>query len=186
VSAEKQRRRFSDFVSAEWKRLVSYVRSRLEDSEDRDAEDIVQDVLTGIYEKADVTAPIVDLAGYVYGALRYRIVDAYRAKKHAASLHEETFPPMGRRLLEVLSDVRFEAASEMEKRDERDGLFAAIDALPEELREVLVATELEGWKFRELSEEWDVPLGTLLARKHRAVVKLRAALSHQKKQGGIT
>jgi RNA polymerase sigma factor (sigma-70 family) len=172
-----KRRRFSEFVAAEWKQLVSYVRARLEDSEDWEAEDVVQEVLTGIYENADLAAPIADLAGYVYGALRNRIVDAYRRKKRTISLEADGLPPMGGRLLEVLSDTRFEAASETEKKDARDELFAAIDALPEDQKNVLVATELEGLKFRELSEQWDIPLGTLLARKHRAVVKLRAVLN---------
>jgi DNA-directed RNA polymerase specialized sigma24 family protein len=43
---------------------------------------------------------------------------------------------------------------------------------------VLLATELEGASFRELAARWGVPIGTLLARKHRAVKSLRAALAH--------
>jgi len=43
---------------------------------------------------------------------------------------------------------------------------------------VFLATELEGSSFRELAERWGVPIGTLLARKHRAVQALRSALAH--------
>jgi DNA-directed RNA polymerase specialized sigma24 family protein len=39
-----------------------------------------------------------------------------------------------------------------------------------------VATELEGASYRELAEEWDEPIGTLLARKHRALRTLRKTL----------
>ena len=35
---------------------------------------------------------------------------------------------------------------------------------------------MNGRTFRELSEEWGVPLGTLLARKSRAIAKVREAL----------
>jgi RNA polymerase sigma factor (sigma-70 family) len=185
VSAEKQRKRFSEFVAVEWRRLVSYVRSLLDDSEEQDAEDIVQDVLVGIFENADVAAPIMDLGGYVYRALHNRIVDAYRRKKRTVPL-EDDLRPESDSLLDVLKDVRFDAATETEKSELRDEIFAAIDALPEDQSGVLVATELEGRRFRELSEEWDVPIGTLLARKHRAVVRLRETLSHHRKQGGIT
>jgi RNA polymerase sigma factor (sigma-70 family) len=178
VSAERQRKRFSDFIAMEWRRLVSFVRTRLDDSEEWDAEDIVQEVLTDIYERADVAAPIVDLASYVSRALRNRIVDAYRSKKRTVPLESDGLPPMGESLLDVLEDTRFEAATQAEKSALRDELFSAIDALPDEQRAVLVATELEGWKFSELSEKLDIPLGTLLARKHRAVRKLRAALAH--------
>jgi RNA polymerase sigma factor (sigma-70 family) len=185
VSAEKQRKRFSEFVAAEWHRLVSYVRSLLDDSEDRDAEDIVQDVLVGIFENADVTAPILDLGGYVYRALHNRIVDAYRRKKRTVPLEDDPRSD-GEGLLDVLKDLRFEAATEAEKTELRNEIFSAIEALPEDQSGVLVATEMEGRKFRELSEEWGVPIGTLLARKHRAVVRLRETLSHHRNQGGLT
>jgi len=40
-----------------------------------------------------------------------------------------------------------------------------------------VATEFDGRSFRELSEEWQVPIGTLLARKSRALQKIRNKLT---------
>jgi RNA polymerase sigma-70 factor (ECF subfamily) len=165
MSAEAQKKRIADFLATEWHKLVGYVRSWVEDSGDRDAEDIVQDVVTGIFEKADVTAPIADLAAYVYRSLRNRIVDAYRAapKKSVA-------------LTEPVLDERYEASVQIEWRENRDKLFDAIDSLVPTQKSVLVATELEGRSFRELSEEWDVPIGTLLARKHRAIHALRKAL----------
>lgn len=184
MSAEKQRRRFAEFFTAEWGRLVSYVRSWLADEADREAEDVVQDVLTGIFERADVTAPILDLSGYVYRALHNRIVDAYRSKRKTVSLDAEDED--GESLQDVLADLRFEAAAELESREIQDALFAAIDTLPVDQRAVVVATELEGRKFRELSAEWGIPMGTLLARKHRAVKSLRAALTTLKSQGGET
>ncbi len=185
MSAEKQRRKFAEFFTTEWGRLVSYVRSWLADEADREAEDVVQDVLTGIFERADVTAPIVDLSGYVYRALHNRIVDAYRTKRKTVSLDAEESEDGGS-LQDVLADLRYEAAAELEGREIQDALFAAIDALPVDQRAVVVATELEGRKFRELSEEWGIPMGTLLARKHRAVKSLRAALAALKGQGGET
>jgi len=45
----------------------------------------------------------------------------------------------------------------------------------------VVLTEFEEVSFRELSEEWDEPLGTLLSRKARAMEKIRQAL----KKGGF-
>jgi RNA polymerase sigma factor (sigma-70 family) len=165
MSADTQKKRIADFLAAEWHTLVGYVRSWVEDSGDRDAEDIVQDVVVGIFEKADVTAPIADLAAYVYRSLRNRVVDAYRAgsKKTVA-------------LTEPVLDERYEASLQVEWKENREKLFEAIDSLVPAQKSVLVATELEGRSFRELSEEWDVPIGTLLARKHRAIHALRKAL----------
>ncbi len=160
--------------------MVGTVRAWLDDSADRDAEDVVQDVLAGMFEREDTAEPIADVSAYVYRALHNRVVDAYRAKRRTVSMDAEEGPPIGGSLHDVLGDMRYEAAAEAEKEDLRGRLFAAIDALTEEQRAVVVATELEGRSYRELAEEWDEPIGTLLARKHRGVRALRKALS----QGG--
>ena len=165
MSADTQKKRIADFVATEWQRLVGYVRSWVEDSADRDAEDIVQDVVVGIFEKADVTTPIADLAAYMYRSLRNRIVDAYRAAPRKAIA-----------LTEPVLDERYEASMATEWKENQERLFEAIDSLVPAQKAVLVATELEGRSFRELSEEWDIPIGTLLARKHRAIHTLRKAL----------
>ena len=164
MSAETQKKRIADFLASEWGRLVGYVRSWIDDTADRDAEDIVQDVFASVFEKADVTAPIADLSAYVYRSLRNRIVDAYRKPRRTTALSEPVL------------DSRYEASAQAEQREDHEKLFDAIDALVPAQRDVLVATELEGRSFRELAEEWDVPIGTLLARKHRAIHALRKAL----------
>ncbi len=46
-------------ISNEYQKMVSFVRSRLRDSAERDAEDVVQDVLTSVIDKLNVdTHPI--------------------------------------------------------------------------------------------------------------------------------
>ena len=145
--------------------MVSYVRAWISDTADRDAEDVVQDVIERMFERADVTEPVADLSAYLYRSLRNRVIDLYRKPKRAAELPED------------LSDIRFEAAAEMDREEARETLFEAIDELPPAQREVLVATELEGRSFKELAEEWKTPIGTLLARKHRAVRALRETLT---------
>lgn len=168
MSAELRRRRLADFLAAEWRRLVLAARSWLADTAERDAEDVLQDVALSLFASADLSGPIRDLSAYVYRALRNRAVDLYRRR---APGREETLP-------EELADARSEAAGMALRRELRDEVFAAIDRLPEAQRAVFLATELEGSSYRELSARWGVPLGTLLARKHRAVRALRVALAH--------
>ena len=52
----------------------------------------------------------------------------------------------------------------------------ALDELPEEQRAVFLATEFEGYSFRELAEESGVSINTLLSRKRYAVQHLRRRL----------
>jgi len=168
VSAETQKKRIASLIATEWTRLVGYVRTWISDTADRDAEDVVQDVIERLFERADVTEPVADLSAYLYRSLRNKVIDLYRKPKRAAELPED------------LSDIRFEASAEMDRDEARETLFEAIDELPPAQREVLVATELEGRSFKELAEEWETPIGTLLARKHRAIRALKETLS-----GGI-
>jgi RNA polymerase sigma factor (sigma-70 family) len=161
VSAESQKKRIAELAGREWRNLVRTVRSWIDDAADRDAEDIVQDVMAGLFERADPTAPIADLTAYLYRSVRNRVVDAYRRRRPSLPLADET------------PDPEPDVALALERAEELELLHAAIDRLPAAQREVLVATELEGRTFRELAAEWGVPIGTLLARKHRAMRALK-------------
>lgn len=175
MSAEREhRQRVADFISREWDRLVGAVRSWIDDEADRDAEDIVQDVLAGLFERGDVTAPIRDLSAFVWRSLRNRVTDRLRARRATRSLDAGA---EGGTLVETIADGRRETDPMVQRRALGARIEAAIGALGDEERDVFLATELEGWKFRELAAAWDTPIGTLLARKHRAVRRLRAALA---------
>jgi RNA polymerase sigma factor (sigma-70 family) len=176
----KQTGGLAEFFTGEWQSLVRAVRSWLSDASEWDAEDVVQDVAASLFESADLTAPIRDLSAYVYRALRNRVVDLYRSRRR-----EPARDPAS--LAEALADERDESGLSLENGEVRERLFEAIDRLPEEQRAVFLATELEGFKYRELARQWRVPIGTLLSRKHRAVEALRAALAPLREElGGKT
>jgi DNA-directed RNA polymerase specialized sigma24 family protein len=58
-------------------------------------------------------------------------------------------------------------------------VFTAMEGLTEGERAVILATELDGRPFKELAAEWQVPIGTLLARKSRGLEKIRKQLTGQ-------
>jgi RNA polymerase sigma factor (sigma-70 family) len=149
--------------------LVGFVRRRLGDDALQDAEDIVQDVLVGLFDRADPTVPIRDLAAYLYRALRNRIVDRFRRRR-------DTLP-----LIEEILSSGADPSREYERRESLEAMFAAMDKLAPEEKAVILATEFDGRAFKELAEEWNVPLGTLLARKSRALDKLSNQLTGQNK-----
>jgi RNA polymerase sigma-70 factor, ECF subfamily len=57
-------------------------------------------------------------------------------------------------------------------------IFEAIDALPDEFREAVVLSDLEGLNYQEMSEVMDVPLGTVKSRLFRGRKALQKALYH--------
>jgi len=157
--------KIAEFFRTEYQRLVRYVKYRIDETADKDAEDIVQDVMLGIFDRADFTIPIENLSAYIYRAIRNKVIDVLRKKKDDTALSD------------VISDAGYDIAQEVERKELMEHVVNAIDALPDEQRIVLIATEFEGQSFRELAEEWQTPIGTLLARKSRALNKIKQKLS---------
>lgn len=157
--------KLTELFKTEYGRMVRFVRSQIDDAAERDAEDVVQDVMLNLFERADFIAPVENLTGYVYQSLRNRIIDLLRKRRKMDSLPD------------VIRDVRQDTLGEVEKTEILERIFQALEFLDENSRALIVATELEGFTFQELSEKWNVPLGTLLARKSRAMKKLREKLT---------
>ncbi len=61
-------------------------------------------------------------------------------------------------------------------------LREAIEQLPEADREVLYLRHVSGLSFKQLAEALDAPVGTLLARHHRALKKVKAILEGQEEE----
>jgi RNA polymerase sigma factor (sigma-70 family) len=174
MKAEKARSKLVGFIHSEYARFVGYVRKMIDDTADRDGEDIVQEVIGNIFNLADVNAPIENLSAYCYQALRNRVVDYLRKRKMGTvSLEEVVLEACDLRLTDLLYDPRDNPMVELEKKEMLHFLFEAIEALNEDQRAVLIETEFEGRTYEALAREWGVPVGTLLARKSRALVRLR-------------
>jgi len=61
-------------------------------------------------------------------------------------------------------------------QEQRETVRAAVDELPEPLREVVVLRMSVGLRFEEIAELLHIPLGTALSRMHAALQRLRSAL----------
>ena len=73
--------KISAFFQEEYQALKGYVRSKIDDTTDRDAEDILQDVALRIFSRPENASPINNVPGFVYGTIRNRIIDTLRTKK---------------------------------------------------------------------------------------------------------
>ena len=174
MKPEKQRPKLVEFFRSEYGRLVGYVRRMIDDVAERDGEDIVQDVMLNAFNLADLNAPIENVSAYLYQSVRNRVVDYLRKRKSGTlSLEELVLEESDLKLGDLLYDADNNPVVEFERREMLHFLFEAIDTLNEAQRAVLIETEFEGRTFKELAKEWGVPVGTLLARKSRALAKIR-------------
>ena len=60
--------------------------------------------------------------------------------------------------------------------DRRRQVAAALAALPEEMREILVLREIEDLPYKQIAAVLDLPIGTVMSRLARAREKLAAEL----------
>lgn len=165
------------FYETEQPKLVNFVKKRLKNAGERDAEDIVQDVMLAFLNNIDPLKPIENIAGYFYQSLKNRIVDHYRRRKGEIVSFDEALDEMGgNTLADILADVRYDTYGEFEKKMVMESIFKAVDRLKPDQKAVWIATEIDEYTFEELSLFWNEPIGTLLARKHRAVIELRKRL----------
>jgi RNA polymerase sigma factor (sigma-70 family) len=177
---QHHRTTIAGFFCREFGRLVNFVRTLIDDASDRDAEDIVQDVAFHIMEKGDIIEPVEHVAGYVFAALRNRVIDIFRSRRELRSLDEPLPEAPDLSLLDCIADSKNDLPMAQENRDLYERAVACIRQLPERDQALIIATEMEGFSFPDLSERWNVPIGTLLSQKSRALRKIREAMKTQK------
>jgi RNA polymerase sigma-70 factor (ECF subfamily) len=86
---------------------------------------------------------------------------------------DDTGPP------DVPDSRRIDPGRELMKRESGERLSACLAELSEMDREIILLRYFSELPFREIAEMLQVPLGTALARAHRAMQRLRAALEEE-------
>jgi RNA polymerase sigma factor (sigma-70 family) len=176
VMRTEQDQRIAAEFSREQQRLRSFIRRHVAD--DRDVEDILQDVFYELVEAYRLLKPVEHVTAWLFSIARNRITDLFRRKRPEVSTDE----PVEGAEDEVISlgdllpsnDAGPEAAYARGVLVEE--LIAGFDELPADQREVFIAHELEGRSFKEIAAASGVNVNTLLSRKHHAVLHLRRRL----------
>lgn len=57
-----------------------------------------------------------------------------------------------------------------------EAVIRALDALPDEFRQVVLLADVEGFAYREIAEIMSIPVGTVMSRLHRARRRLQRSL----------
>jgi len=179
--ADQRKQNIIEAVRNYSRRLFYFIRGRV--NTDEDAEDILQDVW---YQFSNVMnrEPIEQASAWLYQVARNRIVDKYR-RPGPDSLDEEIFEgdeEAGFDLKEILlaEYVSPETAHLQDLFWEQ--LFAALNELPDEQKQVFVWNELEDISFNEISKLTGEKINTLISRKRYAVLHLRKRLEQLYKE----
>ncbi len=174
TAATEKREAIKSFFSKEYERLINYVNRYLnENYYTEDAEDIIQDVAVNMLTRIDINETFENLAGYIYRAIRNKIIDVYRKPKNKVSIENYN---SDNEFNYILSQYYVEQEDNFDEPERWLLVESAIEKLNPDQKAIIIETEYNGKSFKELSNEWNISTGTLLSRKHRAIANIQKIL----------
>lgn len=136
-----------------------------------EAEDVVQEALVQAYVKLDTFQRQSAFFTWLYRIALNAAITRRRRKRVDAPLCADAEISVGEPADQT------EGPEERILREERSRLLhAALGALSEEHRAILVLRELEGFCYESICEALDLPIGTVRSRLHRARLQLAEQL----------
>ncbi len=172
------RKSYKEFFAKEYNKLVNYIYKYIDTrTYGIEPEDIIQDVALNIFDKLDFDSPIENIAGYLYRSIRNKIIDYQRKPVKDIPIENFIDENENNYLLKDLMDEIVDEENELKRSELKNSLRKALEQLKPDQQAVIFETEYEGISFEELSERWNVPIGTLLSRKHRAINKLKQIMN---------
>lgn len=141
--------------------LLEFIRKRVNDP--ADAEDILQDVFIKIHTHIDSLQEDGRLVSWLYQITRNTIIDYYRTRRPALDLPET--------LAVYPEPVESEPEAQLAA-----GLRDFMGVLPDQYRQAIVLTDLEGLKQSDLADRLGLSLSGAKSRVQRGRQMLREAL----------
>ena len=126
-------------------------------------EDLLQEAFLRLWRAAPGYEPAARVATYVFRVAHNLFVNE-AARRREKALGEEDRPGGD------------DPASDLHRRETREAVRKAVEALPEGERECLTLSEFHGFKYAEIADILGIPEGTVKSRMHGAVRRLRESL----------
>ena len=137
---------------------------------DRDAEDVVQDVFFKVHRRLETFREDARFSTWLYRVTFNAAFDRVKKRRADRAILAEDFQKLP---VEAPEDGPAEQAT---RRDLRSEVRRAMAGLPEKFRTVLVLRELEGMAYEDISQTLGISKGTVESRLFRARARLKEAL----------
>jgi RNA polymerase sigma-70 factor (ECF subfamily) len=144
-----------------------------------DAEELSQEIFLKIFENLHRYDGSYPLLAWVVSLARNLCIDRYRRRKRERSFRfvsDDAVAPM----LQSADDPAAEAL----KRERTKLLFWALGEIPEDLAEILVLRDLEGFAYEEIGKALDLPDGTVKSRLFRARAEVARKVRERHESSG--
>lgn len=174
---EKPKNTISSTVSKFGKGLTSFVRGKVNSSED--AEDVLQDVWYQLSNFSNID-DIESMSGWLFQVAKNKITDLYRKKKPEALenySYENDEGEFSFKEILLLDDSENPDLA-LFKELFWSELLKALDELPENQKQVFILNEIEDLTLQEIADQSNENIKTIISRKGYAVKYLRKKLNY--------
>ena len=168
-----------DILVERWDRKIQGAIYRIM-GPDEDVRDLCQETLLKAYRALGTFKKEARFSSWLYQIALNVCRDRMRRGRGKSYVSFDELSETG----ETGSEPGPSALDLIEARDLSRQVAAAVSALPEEQREVVVLKEYQGLTFLEIAEALDVPLSTVKTRLYRGLGQLRQELVRQGIRGG--
>lgn len=143
-------------------KVLGYIRARVNNRED--AEDLCQDVFVKVFRAADRYDAEKSAPGtWIYAVTRNAVIDYFRRNRPSEELPED-----------MADDALPEDA--VMQNALLDALAAALETLPDELTDIIVARYYDRLPLTEIAERMGLSYGAVKLRHQKALLLLRTAM----------
>ena len=169
-----------DQLVRRWDRKIQGVIYRLVGNHD-EARDLSQEAFLKAYRALGTFKQEARFSSWLYQIAINATRDRLRRRRRRTDLSLDDIEEKGEA---SLRDAGPSALDLIESNDLSRAVAAAMAALSDEQREVVILKEYEGLTFPEIAETLDVPLSTVKTRLYRGLGQLKVRLERQGIRGG--
>jgi RNA polymerase sigma-70 factor (ECF subfamily) len=137
-----------------------------------DAEDLTQEIFLRLYQNLRLYRGDVPLAAWALRLSRNLCIDHYRRARRecrAGAVSES--------VLANLPADGDDPQAEAQRRQQLRTVYHELEAMSEDLAEVVLLRDLQGWSQEETAAWLEVPVGTVKSRLHRARLELASRVT---------
>lgn len=170
----KENIRFEDIYLAYFSKMKHFAREYV--VLEQDAENIVQDVFTELWEKREMLSMQINLVAYLFTTVKNKCLNHLRHKmivQETANKIQEEYSITLRMNLDSLEAFDQNIFSD---QDIEQIINRALNALSPKCREIFIMSKLEGKKQKQIAAELNISINTVETQIGIAYKKLRAEL----------
>jgi RNA polymerase sigma-70 factor (ECF subfamily) len=137
-----------------------------------DAEDLTQEIFLRLYQNLRLYRGDVPLAAWALRLSRNLCIDHYRRARR-----ERRAGAVSESVLAHLPATGDDPQAEAQRRQQLRTVYHELEAMSEDLAEVVLLRDLQGWSQEETAAWLEVPVGTVKSRLHRGRMELASRVT---------